>query len=229
MYNSELYHYGVKGMKWGVRKKRSAYRSTSLRSAMARRQNEKVDAGFKKWDEGAKNRDNAIALGKKANKARIAYENNRSDKQLRKDYKASKKEYKKALSKNTTYRKGTVKQEVGRDSSRKYLSQAKKIKKQLDNDPTNKKLKKQYNKSMSKHDVERAKARRAQSVAQKRSAKKASMKATFKKSVKAAVATGVTTAGIYAANKYLANGRINVNAPQVLEYVKKAKKFMQYF
>ena len=47
MYNPELYHYGVKGMKWGVRKKRSSYRSTSLRSAMARRQNEKVDAGFK--------------------------------------------------------------------------------------------------------------------------------------------------------------------------------------
>lgn len=35
-------HYGVPGMKWGVRKK--DYSSTSVRAAMARRQNDKVDA-----------------------------------------------------------------------------------------------------------------------------------------------------------------------------------------
>ena len=28
MYNNELYHFGVKGMKWGVRKRSSAYNTT---------------------------------------------------------------------------------------------------------------------------------------------------------------------------------------------------------
>ena len=35
MNNEELMHYGIPGMKWGKRK--SSYRSTGLRSAMARR------------------------------------------------------------------------------------------------------------------------------------------------------------------------------------------------
>lgn len=63
MYNNELYHFGVKGMRWGHRK--NNYKSTSIRSAMARRENNKVDKGFKDWNENAKKRDNAIELGKK--------------------------------------------------------------------------------------------------------------------------------------------------------------------
>ena len=62
--SDELYHYGVLGMKWGKRK--SSYSSTGLRSAMARRSNEKVDAGFKKWKENSIKRADAIELGKKS-------------------------------------------------------------------------------------------------------------------------------------------------------------------
>ena len=138
----ELYHYGIPGMKWGRRKDKSSYRSTSIRSGMARRSNERVDKGFKNWNENAKRRDNAIDLGKKANSAKIADEKDRSNKELKSAYKTANKQYKKALSGNTTYRKGVVRQEVGQDASRKYLSEAKKVKKQLNADPTNRKLKK---------------------------------------------------------------------------------------
>lgn len=48
----ELYHHGVKGMKWG--KHKSTYSSTGVRAAIARRSNEKVDTGFKNWGENAK-------------------------------------------------------------------------------------------------------------------------------------------------------------------------------
>ena len=71
-----LMHHGVKGMKWGVRKD---YRPTSIRSAIARRQNAKVDKGFKKWNEGAANKQNAIDAGKKRNASKIAYEKDRSN------------------------------------------------------------------------------------------------------------------------------------------------------
>ena len=52
MNNNELMHYGVLGMKWGKRK--SSYHSTGIRSALARRSNEKVDKSFKNWNENAK-------------------------------------------------------------------------------------------------------------------------------------------------------------------------------
>ena len=73
--NDELMHFGVKGMKWGVRK--NNYRSTGIRSAIARRQNEKIDKSFTKWKEGSTQRADAIELGKKANVSRRAVENNR--------------------------------------------------------------------------------------------------------------------------------------------------------
>ena len=235
-YNKELYHYGVPGMRWGHRK--TSYKSTGIRSAIARRSNEKVDEGFKKWNDNAKKRDDAINLGKTRNAAKLAYESNKSDKNLKSAYKAANKDYKKALSKNTTYRKGVVRQEVGKDASRKYLSEAKKIKKQLDANPGDRQLQKKYNDLMSKHDVERANARRAVEVGAKRSQKKAAMKRAMTMTVKTAATTAAVSAGAYAVNRYLNdhqvsfNGqRVNVgsqNIRNVMDKVNKAKKLMGY-
>ena len=235
-YNKELYHYGVPGMRWGHRK--TSYKSTGIRSAIARRSNEKVDEGFKKWNDNAKKRDDAINLGKTRNAAKLAYESNKSDKNLKSAYKAANKDYKKALSKNTTYRKGVVRQEVGKDASRKYLSEAKKIKKQLDANPGDRQLQKKYNDLMSKHDVERANARRAVEVGAKRSQKKAAMKRAMTMTVKTATTTAAVSAGAYAVNRYLNshqvsfNGqRVNIGAQNirnVMGKVNKAKKFMGY-
>ena len=237
--NNELYHYGIPGMKWGIRKDKPSYRSTGVRSALARRSNEKVDKGFKNWNENAKKREDAIALGKKANASKMAYEGNRSDMVFFFLYKDDYKAYKNALKSNTTYRKGQVRKEVGSDLSRKYLSDAKKIQKQLANDPGNKKLQKQYNRLMSQHDIERAKARRAPEVAAKRSARKANLKRAATMSVKAAAATATVAAGTYAVNRYLGSHNVTLdgkpirlnaqNLRNVAEMAKKAKRFMGYF
>ena len=211
-----LIHYGVKGMKWGVRRSdTSGYRSTGIRSALARRSNEKIDKSFKDWGENTKKKADAIALGKKANVAKIAYEKDKSNKDLKEDYKQANKEYKKALRENTTYRKGVIRQEVGRDISRKYLSEAKKVKKQLDVDPGNKDLQKQYNKLMSKHDVERADARRAVEVSTRRMRKEASIKRTMTMTAKAAVGTAAVAGGTYAVNKYLNDHQVTYNGQRV--------------
>lgn len=125
----ELYHYGVLGMKWGKRK--NNYHSTGIRSSIAKRANEKVDKNFQIWKENSQKKQNTIDLGKKATQSKMAYESNKSDKSLKKQYKHDNKAYKKALHDNTTYRKGQIKQEVGSDLSRKYLSEAKKVKKYM--------------------------------------------------------------------------------------------------
>lgn len=239
MYNEEyLAHYGIKGMKWGVRRK-SSYRSTSVRSALARRSNDKVDKSFKNWGDNAKKKEDAIALGKKANAAKIAYEKDKSNKDLKSDYKQANKDYKKALKENTTYRKGVVKQEVGRDMSRKYLSEAKKVGKQLNNDPTNKKLQKQYDSLMSKHDIERADARRAVDVSSKRSRKKAAIKRSMTMTVKAAATTAAVSAGLYAANRYMDNHQVTLdgrpvrfraqNVNDIVGVAKRVRDLMGYF
>ena len=209
-----LMHHGVKGQKWGVRKD---YRPTSVRSAIARRQNAKVDKGFKKWNEGASNKQSAIDAGKKRNASKIAYEKDRSNKDLKSQYKSDNKAYKQALRKNTTYRKGSVKEEVGKDLSRNYMTEAKRAKKSGDM--------KTYSNFMNKHDVERAKARRAQKVAANRSNKKASIKRAMTMTAKAAAASAAIGVGVYAVNKH---GGVNINSQQVQQTIKVAKNLMKY-
>lgn len=236
MNENELMHYGILGMKWGKRK--ASYSSTGVRSALARRSNDKVDKSFKNWNENTKKKTNAIELGKKATASRLTYESNKSDKGLKSQYKQDNKAYKKALKSNTTYRKGQIKREVGSDLSRKYLSEAKKVKKQMSVDPSNKQLQKKYNDLMSKHDVERARARRATDVATKRSNRKAAFKRTMTMSAKAAAGTAAVAAGAYAVNRYLSNHKVTLNGKRVVigtqnirdvaSVVKKAKDFMGY-
>ena len=196
-WNNELYHYGMPRRsgryKWGSgknpykhEKNRKAYISLSPSAIRARRANRKVDKSFQKWREGSAKRDTAISLGKTANEKRIQYERDKN-KVTKKEYKEANKEYKSALRKNTAYRKGSVRQEVGRDMSRKYLKEAKMYGK-----GSTKKDRLAYNKYMVKHDKERAKARIAQEVGQARSNKKAATKRAFKIGMKTAAVIAAT-------------------------------------
>lgn len=193
----ELYHYGVKGMRWGVRK--------------ARRENEKIDKSFKNWNTNAKNKANAIDLGKKANSARMDYERDSQNKDKKRAYKQANKEYKQALRTNTTYRKGAIRGEVGKDMSRKYLSEAKTIKKQLNADPNNKVLQKQYKYLSDQHQYERAKARKAPEVGAKRSARKAALKRKMTMTVKSVATAAAVAVGIAAVNKALRSHNVTLN------------------
>ena len=68
---------------------------------------------------------------------------------------------------------------------------------------------------MSKHDVERAKARRAVDVSTKRMRTQANIKRSMTITVKAAVGTAAVAAGAYAANRYLENHNVTVNGKRV--------------
>lgn len=233
--SDELYHHGVIGMHWGIRRYqpypaghtggkeigqaaksgRRGYISTSPRAALSRRSNAKVDKSFKKWEQNSKKKKDAIELGKKANASKMAYQKDKSNKDLRSQYRSDKKEYKSAYRDNTTYRKGTIRQEVGRDMSRKYLTEAKRVEKQLKNDPQNMALQKQYNKLMSKHDVERAKARKAQDVGAARSRRIATSKMIATKTAKSLAGTAVTVAGMTAANYYLTKHNVKLDGKDI--------------
>lgn len=216
-YPDELYHYGVKGMKWGVRK--HDYRSHSISGMIARRQNDKIDKSFKKWQKGANNKESAINAGKKANESRLAYETDKRNKDKKAQYKADKKAYKKELRKNTTYRKGSVREEVGKDMSRKYMSAAKSAKKSGDM--------KSYGKLMTKHDVERARARKAQSVGAARSSRKAAFKRGLTMAAKATAASAITYAGVQYARKKGVNISI-ADINNLSSYANMAKRAMSY-
>lgn len=236
-YSTELYHYGIKGQKWGVRrfqnadgsyteagKKRYGRFTLNPVDAYAQYQNYKVDKSFKKWKKGASNRDKAIELGKKANEAQRAYMADKSNKELKRAYKESNREYKKAYRKNTAYRKGTVRQEVGKDRASMYLTEAKRISKQLDRDPGNAELRKQYNQLMSKHDIERHRARNAQAVGEKRSRRIAAMKRAATMSVKAAAAAAVIGVGTKVANDHF---DVNISSADVQSAINIGKKVMR--
>ena len=92
---------------------------------------------------------------------------------------------------------------------------------------------------MSKHDIERANARKAPEVAAKRSKKKAAIKRTMSKTVKPASIAAATSAVAYAVNRYLGNHQVTLNGKQVFfssqnmsdiaKSAKKIKDFMGYF
>lgn len=234
---SEAYleHHGILGMKWGVRRfenkdgsltyaGKKRYRSTGLRSYIARKRNEKVDKSFKRWRENSEKRESAIELGKKANVSRMAYESDRSNKEAKKQYKLDNKAYKKALRSNTTYRKGQIRAEVGQDISRKYLTEAKRVGKQLEMNPNDRALQKRYNRLMSAHDIERDRARKAPAVGAARSRRIASLKRAATMSVKTAVISGVLTIGAFAINRY---GNFNISGDTLNNVVNVGKKIMR--
>ena len=209
-YPDELYHYGVKGMRWGHRK----YKPRSIRGAIASYKNYKVDKSFNKWKKNSELRESAIDKGKKANVARVEYETNKN-KDTKKAYKQANKEYKKAFSKNTLYRKGQIKSEVSSDMSKKYMQLAKKSEGS------------KQSRYIDKYNIERAKARRAPGVYAKRSALRANAKRAMTISIKAAVSTAAVGAGIKYANSKGYNISLS-DLATLSRYARYAKNILSY-
>lgn len=147
----------------------------------------------------------------------------------KKELKSLKKEYKKSLKSVTTYRKGQIKQDVGKDMSRKYLTQANRVYKQMQKDPNNKALQKEYQRLMNLHDKERYRARRAGSVGEARSRKIASIKSAATKTVKAVATTAAVAAGAYYVNNMLNKKGINLDINSTIGNMKKISSYAKYF
>ena len=91
---------------------------------------------------------------------------------------------------------------------------------------------------MSKHDIERAKARRAPEVAAKRSTRKANAKRATTVALKTAAAAGTVAVGTYAVNKYLKNHDVRLNGNPIrikpttftnaAEWIRRGKNFFNY-
>lgn len=239
----ELYHHGILGMHWGIRRyqpysqgyqgsdgkyvssKKQKYQSTGIGAYIARKKNEKVRKSFDDWKENDRKRSEAIDIGKRRNEAKMLYESDKSNKENKKAYKEIDREYKKSKGSNTTYRKGQVEHDVRSDLARKYLSEANKVKKEMEKNPSDE-LQKKYNDLMSKHDVELAKARRAPEKYANRSRKIASLKSMRTKAIKGAAAAAAIAVGVGVANKYIPN--LNINSDQVKKAIGVGKSFMKY-
>lgn len=224
MNSNYLAHFGIKGQKWGVRRfqnedgsfteegkaryGRKSYVPTNPVAYLAKRKNDKINKSFEKWKENDQKRSAAIDAGKRMNAAKHAYEKDPTNPDLQKAYKDAEKEYKKAFRGNTLYRKGQIKGEVGKDSARRYLSDAKKTLEQLDETPDNRELEKQYARLMSKYEVERANARNAPIRYAEMSRYAASLKRSLNMAAKSAAVIGAVTVGGSILSKHT-DGKIN--------------------
>ena len=117
--------------------------------------------------------------------------------------------------------------------------EAKKVQKQLNSDPNNKALKKQYNYLQGQHDVQRAKARKAPEVGAKRSARKAAAKRAMTMSVKAAATAAAIGVGTKVVNDVMMSNNVTFNGQRVkfsaqnvnsaINAINKGKEFMGFF
>ena len=159
----------------------------------------------------------------------MEYKQDPHNRDLKRTYKQANREYKHDLRKNTAYRKGAIRGEVGHDEARKHLSRAKAIEKQLKNEPDNRELQKQYRYHMNKHDVARAKARKAPAVGANRSRRIANLRSMRTKAVKGALVSEAAILGAYEVNKYMTkNGQpgFQVSPEQMKKWASYGKAFM---
>ena len=68
---------------------------------------------------------------------------------------------------------------------------------------------------MNKHDIERARARRAPEVAANRSKKKAAIKRTMTMTAKSLAGSAIVASGVYFTNQYLSSRNVTLNGNAV--------------